>query len=466
MPEAETGGIDLRPYIALVRRRAWLIAGVVVATVAAAGLVQLGGSDPPDIGAAPSTDPTGSVGPSDQVGRAIVQVLLQPPPTGSIDADRPLDLIAEAQVVGSRDVLTAASRSLGEPLDVIETGLSVSPGPGLSTLLISFVSADMDPRVVANEVAEAYRSYRAELMRVDLNRVEKLIDRRVSAIREALDQREDAVVRATLTGGLLALEEQRVDLALLRGTRDQVIGEPVASLTTPIPSPSAAVTAPPLTSAPTSPTRTLVAALVIGLALGTGLAFLREHFDERIYDEKEVRSIVPLVLGHMREGETTREEDLRKMIISLEAMLGSDPYVVSVATAADDEPSSDVALGLAEVGAKGGKHVVLSALQTQGSTSPEHPDLTVVAGPDERKSFALRDYEEYVAGMRSNYSFGVVDSGPVTTRAAAASVARFVDLVAIEVTLGATKRARLIQAVRELDLAGATRIGAILRTPS
>lgn len=464
MPEAETSGVDLRPYAAVVRRRAWLIAGVAVAAAVAAGLVELNRPDAPDLGAGATPSPMHS-SPGGTAQQTIVQVLLQPPPTGSIDPDRDLDPAAEAQVVGSRAVLSAASDSLGEPVKVIKAGLGVSPGPGLSTLLISFTSEDTDPGAAATAVVEAYLSYRARLLRIDLNTVEKLLSRRLSNIREALVNEGDSIVRAALTGRFLALEEQRAELALLRGTRDQVIGGPVGSIPTPTPSPSPTALSVP---AP-SPSRTLLAALAIGLLLGTGLAFIREHLDGRIYEADEVRSLVPSVLGSVRfqpsssQAGPFSEDGLRKILIAADATLGPSPYVMCVTCPSAAESSSDLALALARVATMMGSRGILSTSATH-QQMVDDPDVTVVVNPDESGSIAFSDFENHVNDMKRKHSVAIVDSGSVSTGTTASSVARFVDLVAIQVRPGVTKRSELIDAVRELELAGATRVAAIVTT--
>lgn len=446
MPEADKGGIDLRPYLSLLKRNAWLIAGVVLVTmVGSLALESLRADAPSEV--------------EDQGGatEATVQVLLQPPPTGSVDPNRPLDLLAEAQVAtGTEEVLSAISEATGESVEVIRQGLTATPGPGVSTLLISFGPSERADDI-AREVATAYLSYRASLLREDLARVEGLFGARIRTVRRALTGETDPGVRAALIGRLVALEEEKAELALVGDRGDRIITGGSSVIAGATPSPPATGVAPPTPSSTSLP-RSLLAALVVGLLLGVGLAFIREHLEGHLHDESEVRSMLPVILGS-----APNETGLQRILIALEAMFGSSPFAISVSTASDDESSTELANELANHAARGGRRVVMSAHETQAAGSAERSGVAIVTSPDDRVS-AMSDYEQHVADLRNAYAVSVVDSGAVSASAAPAAVARFVDVVAIQVTLGVTKRANLIEAIRELETAGATRVAGILRT--
>lgn len=461
MPEAETGGIDLRPYIAVLRRNAWLIAGVVLATVVATIVLEGLRADPAGEGDSDPPAPLEMSDPTDGP-ETVVQVVLQPPPTGSVDPNRPLDLFAEAQVAVSSHILGSVSEATGVTIEELRAGLRVTPGPGLSSLLISFDPSEEGSGEVAQEIAAAYLSYRERQLAQAVARLESLFAARIKSVRRALVGEDDPGLRAALIGRIVALEEERAELHLISGRRDQIITDSQINLASPMPTaPRLVAPAPTPTSMPLP--RKLIAGSIIGLLLGIGLAFIKEHLQGRIWDEDEVRSVIPLVLGHVRRGDL--EDDLRKVLITLDAMFRSAPYVVSVTTAAEDESSSDLAHALAGVATRIGAPSILSRSEAQAQ-SANGPEVTVVANPDDSRSIALSDYENLVTDMRSNRSVGIVDCGPVSAGATAASTARFVDVVVIQVTLGVTRRAHLIHAVRELELAGAARVGAVLRTAS
>ncbi|MGH2787985.1 MAG: polysaccharide biosynthesis tyrosine autokinase [Actinomycetota bacterium] len=210
-----------------------------------------------------------------------------------------LNLETEKELAESESVAAMVGRRLDESPQELLAGLSVVVTT--DTEILTFRYDDPDPVVAqrrAQAFAEAYIDFRRREVLDDLlavsesvqQRTQKL-NNRLDDINEQMEQTTDETERAaleasanSLIGQIALLQQELADLSPPDNLRvGRILGRAD------------------LPSSPVSPNymRNVLLALVMGVALGIALAFLREHLDDSIRgrDDIEVITGAPVLAG-------------------------------------------------------------------------------------------------------------------------------------------------------------------------
>lgn len=278
--------LDLRDYLAVMRRRRFTILQVVVLVVlVAVGVTFL---QTPQYAAE---------------ARVVVK-----PNAGNTDA------VSEI-VLGSRELETQKELAVSLPVaeTVVESlGLDRDPERVVEDVTVTLVrdtqilelrATSTDPEqaaALAQGFADAYLEFRREQALEDVLRAQQALESRAQDIRDRLDE-----ISRELSGASdaertsLELEQARLssDAATIATQQASLSGSEVFA------SGGGQVIKPaevPRQPVSPKPVRTGVLALVLGLMLGVGLAFLRDHLDDAIRsDDQAERAAGKSVLGHV-----------------------------------------------------------------------------------------------------------------------------------------------------------------------
>ncbi|MFA9432260.1 polysaccharide biosynthesis tyrosine autokinase [Egicoccus sp. AB-alg2] len=261
--------ISLQDYLVVLRRQRWLILTVVVLVVVAALAASFAQTPVYEAEAEVAVEP---VRRSQDFG---LEQLLQPQ----------RDLVqTERLVVTSRPVAERVVEELGLP-DTSTALEDLRVEAVGDTRVVRIVAADTDPAAAverANAFADAYLDYRRDEALDNLLAARASLDQRANELREEIAALEeeagelDEVQRDALLAQLAQLVGQGAEVG---GGGAAIIGG--GSVLTPAELPEGPVSPRPL--------RTGALALVLGVLLGVGLAFLRDHIDDVIRDEPDFR---------------------------------------------------------------------------------------------------------------------------------------------------------------------------------
>lgn len=277
MPDAAGDELELRDYLRVIRRRKWIIALVTLVVVGS------------DIGASLVQTPV-------YQGRA--EILLQAKATESLfdpnsgQRNDPVRAVqTEIQVLKSRPVRDLVRKELGSAPKV-----SASPVGQTDVIEVKAESTDPDrAAAVANAYARSYIDFRRTQAVDDLLAAAEQIQEKIAELQAKIDGVAAPTTTPTTVRGAprpaptADISQQRDQLvaqqALFRQKLDQLQVDAAlksggAQLVTPAVAPSTPIR-------PT-PVRNGVVAVVVGLMLGLGLAFLREHLDDTIRTKDDV----------------------------------------------------------------------------------------------------------------------------------------------------------------------------------
>ncbi len=266
VPEPEPT-LDLRGYLAVLRRRKWSILLVTAVAVSSALAVSFRQT--------PIYTSTAKV----QVKPPTANQYLQNVPVSSI-----VSMDTERQIASSTRVaeLAAAHLRTDRSAEDLLEDLSVSVPTNTQVLEISF--SDPDPAVAqagAQAFAQAYLDFKVDQATQAFANVEEALTAKIKQLQQQLAVEQERVAAAepgspeqlaaqaeidVLTTRIATYENRLSDLGLLDLDPGEVI-QPAD-----------------LPTAPSSPNHVMNGglALALGLALGVGLAFLRERLDDRI----------------------------------------------------------------------------------------------------------------------------------------------------------------------------------------
>jgi len=214
--------------------------------------------------------------------------------------------------------------------------------------IVDVVVTDHSPKratAIANEFAQQYVVYSQQQNEAQLIKGEQLINQKLSQLSPS-----DLADRANLR----ALDQKLLLLQAVQSGNAKVVG------TAGVP------------SSPSSPKTksTAVIALVVGLLLGSGLAFLLNLIDRRIKSLEEFEELYKLpalasIPRLARKPYSAQQRDLElepfRILRNSLALAGNDETVktVLVTSGVASEGKTTVALGLARASALSGQHVIL-----------------------------------------------------------------------------------------------------------
>lgn len=293
--------LDLRDYLAVLRRRRWTVVQTVVIVVAIAMLV--------------------TVFQSPQYA-STVRVVIQPN-TGSQDAVAelvlgPRELETQKELVVSRPVaerVVAALELDDEPDDLLPR-VDVSLLRDTQILEIRATAGEAaESAALAQAFADAYLEFRRDQALEEVLRAQQALEQRERGTRERLDEVELELLTASgAEQTALQLEQDRLasELATLAAQRTALSGNQVfASAGGQVIQPADV----PKSPVSPKPIRTGILALVLGLMLGVGLAFLRDYLDDAIRSEDQaLRAAGKPVLGYVPRWKAEGESRLVSLI--------------------------------------------------------------------------------------------------------------------------------------------------------
>lgn len=255
--------------------------------------------------------------------------------------------------------------------------------------------------------------------------------------------------------------------------------------------------------------RNIAVGIVLGLALGIGLAMLRDLFDNTIKDRELLEQvtgismvgIVPLDKERRNKPAISFDTDnsgiaeaFRKLRTNLQFLsVDNPPRVIVVTSSAPSEGKSTTAINIALALAEAENNVVLvdgdmrrpslsKYLDLVGSVgfstvlsggaelsdvlqATKYPRLTVLtAGPNPPNPSELlgsQAAKRLLTELRTRYDYVIVDSSPLLAVTDGAILATQADGVILIARYGYTKREQLAQAVQNLHAVDATLLGVV-----
>lgn len=313
-PETEET-IDLREYIAILRARKWTIiltAALVVIAALAFSLQQT------------------------PLYTAEARLLVEPVPTQEEESlPAVVNLETERELVQSVPVAELVKEELGldTPVDDLLGDLDVQVVTETEVLIVGFTSSDPPfSQRAANAFAEGYIANRRNQALETLRAASSDIQRNIDGVETQLADLEERIAdaeAATDEGALSALQSQRTSLLTQLGVLELQLqelrpGNAVRSSGGQVLAPAA------LPTSPSSPNllRNALLAVFLGLALGVGLAFLRERLEDRFKGREDVeRTLGAPVLATIPRFAGKRKDDPSKLIVRTDPQsLASESY--------------------------------------------------------------------------------------------------------------------------------------------
>ena len=501
MAVSTRAGMDLRDYIAVMRRRKWLIAlAAVLACAAALGLSLL----------------------QSPVYQASVRLLLEPTSTvfESSNSQGTLDVQTEIQRLQSVPVQDAVREKVGSAPPV--SGIQV--GTTRVMRLTTEASTPQRAAEFANAYADAYINYRVTQAVDQLEKAAVPVQAKLDALEKQIAPLQDAIAaippgpqreakNAELSpriSSLLSvqttfkstLDKLQVDAALKSGGVQLV-------------SPASLPTAP---VRPT-PERNAVLGLSVGLMFGIALAFLFEHLDDSIKSKDDLEStlgnvtvlgVIPAVASWKNRAESRlvskdepsspAAEAYRSLRTSIQFM-GIDRrlQILQITSPNASEGKTTTLANLAVALTQAGKTVAILSCDLRrpriheyfelpnaiGFTSvllgeaplaealqrvPGVPRLLVLASgrlpPNPSELLSSRRTTQVFEALRSQFDVILVDSPPVLPVTDAAVLSPQVDGTIVVAMAGQTNTKAMVRAMEVLGNVETTVVGAVLNGAS
>lgn len=270
----DTEAPDLRDYLGVLRRRKWSIA-LVVALVVGSTLAFSVRQTP--------------------VYESTVRVLVKPiNPSQAVQGASFIDLDTEKGLVESPVVAELAAQALGggTPPGVLIGNVSVSIPANTQFLDITYSSPDRRGSArAAQALAQAYLEFRRKRASDAFSTAAQGYERQIQQLQTELGGKQQDLAAAT-AGSSEATAVQGEINALT--SRIAILQAQVAPLLAPSIDPGEIVSPAVVPSSPSIPNyrRNLALAVVVGLMLGVGLAFLRERLDDRLAGREEFEEVL------------------------------------------------------------------------------------------------------------------------------------------------------------------------------
>lgn len=357
------------------------------------------------------------------------------------------------------------------------------------TNLIEITATSEDPElaaVLANGYATGFVNRQARSAREDSRATLERLSEQMAEVADEIDQLQGA--------GRLAQAEAK--LAALQRSYE-TIQENVALQSSTLAVSTKAV----IPTAPARPRTRLMLAMgfVLAIVAGVGAGLLRNTFDKRLRDEKELTDLLDAqVLARVPVRPETRsaqrfDESLQFLSANLQ-LLHPDARVIAVTSPVPSDGKTTIVAGLGRAFARTGGEVIaldcdlrrprLAALMGRdasrgvtnvlvGSTDPLQlvqqtgsPGLEVLPSgplpPNPAVLLGTSAFERMMAQLRDTVDYVLIDTPPVTVGAETSDAASRVDGVVIVVDLARSNRSALIATRDQLARAGARILGIVL----
>jgi polysaccharide biosynthesis transport protein len=484
----------LGQYVDVVRRRAWSIAIITAATVAAA-LVFSFRQTP--------------------VYTSEARVLVTPFVTSTVPVQP--DLETERGLVGTAAVADIVARRTGvkASTEALLQDLSVKVETDTSILDVRYsATSPARARTLAQGFANAYLSFRGQEARRQFESQAAAFTARIEALRKQL-QRIAEKMKSAPASQQAVLSSRQTEIIASMGALQQALQTVLANQSATggggqVVEPAA------LASSPSSPrhVRDGALALVVGLALGVGVAFVRERLDDRLEGrgdlETNLRAPVLAIVPRLREWTKSDEPELisihapdsppaeayRTLRTNLQHIARSADFrVLTVTSPLLGEGKTTTASNLAVVFAQTRLRVVVVSCDLRkprlhrffgvrgdpGVTSvlSGRAPLTEVlhkptrletlrvlaSGPvpeNPAELLASWEMDELLRQLREASDFVILDTPPLLPVADALILAPKSDGVLVVADAGSTTREALRHAREQLDHVGANVVGGIL----
>jgi succinoglycan biosynthesis transport protein ExoP len=494
----QTRDVDLREYIAVVRKQRWFIA--VIATV----IVALG------IGMTLQAVPV-------YTSEARVLVLPTAPANSPFYFLVTINMDTESGLVGS-DVVAQIVRNqlhVRGSLGTLLSNLSVSVEAGTEILDIDYTSPDPAfAQKAAQAFASAYLQFRQSQAQEqittqvsDIQAEIRDVTAKITSYQRQIDHEKSPAKRQEL------INQQDAQKARL-GVLKQNLADAGAGSTV---QPGGQVVQPAFL--PSSPSnagvvRNGILALIVGLAIGTGVAFLRERLDDRVRDREDLEKHlgVPVLAVVPKVAQWSHREDAYLATVSEPRSPASEAYrtlrtsmlfmsaqkhlnVLMVTSASAGEGKTTTSANLAVALAQAGKRVIVVSGDLRkprlhrffdgvenregmvdvlaGERSVHQvlqrtaiPNLSVLscgpvsAAPDELLHGSRMP--EMLEALRGLTEFVVIDSAPVLVVSDSLAMAALVDGVLFVAEANSTDRQAIERARTQLEQVGAPVVGAVM----
>ncbi|QYG92344.1 polysaccharide biosynthesis tyrosine autokinase [Iamia sp. SCSIO 61187] len=441
-------------------------------------------------------------------------------------------VLTEIEVMRSRSVRDAVRDELGYVP-------SVSISQKGETAVVSLSATDTEPERAAEEVnvfASTFIDLRRNANVSTLEEAIAILTEQVSSLDTQLDE-ADAVVEE-LDAQIATADPAFVDVDALTRQRDQAIAERDAarlslqtqragyaeqlgqlqlSLNAARTGGGEVVSEATVPGSPFAPDpfRNAAVALVLGLLLGAGLAFLREYLDDRIRSKDDVDATTggTDVLGLIPKVETWRNrsetqlvsmsapkssvaEAYRALRTSLQFIGVDRPLrLIQVTSASASEGKTTTLANLGVALARAGHRVIVVDCDLRrprlhqffgldnhvGLTSiilgerdfehaiqpvPEVPRLAVLASgpppPNPSELLSTRSAQALLGSLADHADYVLIDSPPLLPVADSVIIARTVDATVLVTTVGSTTKRNLRRSLELLDQVDAPLVGVVL----
>jgi succinoglycan biosynthesis transport protein ExoP len=339
---------SLRDYVAILRRRAWMIVFVAIVTTASALAFSLTQTS--------LYQAKASVLVNNQSLIATLQGIT--PQSNTQTADR--DMQTQALFAQTTKVLKAAVDGTSVTTDELMTSSSVTPDTNADVLIFAVQNHDPELAIkLANQYATAYATARKEADQAKFDTAITQITQLLSptlARGQSAPQKLDSALKSQLLAQLNQLNTGRLLASNNASVADLAADAPKIRPT---------------------PVKTGIIGAILGLILGVGLAFLSNALDTRIRSAEELAEILglPLLarisapprslqraneLAMMSEAPGVHAESYRKLRTSFDfANLRHQAQTVMISSALPQEGKSTTVANLAVALARSGRRVAL-----------------------------------------------------------------------------------------------------------
>ncbi|MDP9330341.1 MAG: polysaccharide biosynthesis tyrosine autokinase [Actinomycetota bacterium] len=493
----------LREYLAVLRGRRWTVIATTAITLFAAMFFSLRMT--------PQYSSTARVLVKPLTGSS---QLLDPVPLNTLSLD------TEREIVKSTAVAELAGNAMDTPLAPQELVRHLSVSVPSQTQILQITYTDPSPLTAqrgAQAFADSYITFKRNQALDTYTTVANSLQHQIDGLQVQLNHASTTSDNSSPGSAAKRGADDRISLL---SSRIALLTNQISSLTTQDINPGAVIQAAVLPTAPSSPNHILNGGigLFVGLALGIGLAFLRERLDDRLKGREDLEEhiaaptlvVIPKVpdwrnksraklvtLEDPRGAPAEAYKMLRTSILFICAQ--NDLRSLMVASAAASEGKTTTAANLATVLAQAGKRVILvsadlrkprigkffdptgrhtagqsglTAVLTGSTTVQEALEPTGVdglwlldSGPIPANPAEMAQSQAMATlleALRDSADFTIIDSAPALVVTDALAMAPHVDGILFVADAGKTTRQTVLRARTQLEHVGGRIIGSVL----